>query len=99
MNTPAYFCVDDIVVSPVSGLAPAKSLEALSISPNPAKHNLQIQGLMEGESWTITDALGQILASGKGDSNRLNVSVEEWKPGIYFLQTKGRKAQRLVISR
>lgn len=98
MNTPAYFCVDDIVVSPVSGLAPAKSLEALSISPNPAKQNLQIQGLMEGESWMVTDALGRILASGKSDSNRLIMNVEDWKPGIYFLQTSGRKAQRLVIA-
>ena len=99
MNTPAYFCVDDIVVSVVNGTAPAKNREALSISPNPARNRVLVQGLSPAENWTLTDALGQILANGKTDGQSLTLNLEAWNPGIYFLQTSGRKAQRLVISR
>lgn len=99
MNTPAYFCLDDIVVSPATGMSPSKSLQALSLSPNPAQNRFTVSGLTPGESWVLTNSAGQILKSGSGNSASQQVSVEDFLPGVYFILSPGRKAQSLLIAR
>lgn len=66
------------------------------IFPNPADHNLQIEA--EGMTQvSVYNQMGQLVYDSKCDSNMLNVSVEGWSEGVYFV--KMQTSQGLVTRR
>ena len=83
MNTPAFFCVDDVMHPTTGSVAKMKS-ENIGVYPNPAKDNLYIQ--LEGQAKaTVYDLNGQIvLANESADAAAINISA--LKPGVYFIQ-------------
>ncbi len=74
MNTPAYFCIDDVTTSDVSSV---KNTEELfyNIYPNPTSNYLILEGKnMEGLEYSILDLQGKEVQQGKISSNRIELN-------------------------
>lgn len=86
MNTPAYFCIDNVVTEglPTSNADVRKS--AISLYPNPANDCLFFKG-DDGniQSIEIFDNVGKRIFS---DDFRQQVGIQSLKPGSYFVRLK-----------
>jgi hypothetical protein len=61
MNTPAYFCIDDLTESLPSFTSPAQKKQAeLNVYPNPLRDELFIDVPQDSELFVITDMSGKI---------------------------------------
>jgi len=88
MNTPAYFCMDDLsykigpnVVGRVSTSFAAK------VYPNPATDKLFIELKEAGEvAVTLMDMSGRILSTYKGNNEKLTITTDHLSKGMYLLQ-------------
>ncbi len=81
MNTPAYFCLDDI--SFASGIQKLSQNE-LSVFPNPVKNILTVEGV-ENTIIQITDISGKTLYNQKQNLNTNKIDVSGFKNGIYIV--------------
>ena len=76
MNTPAYFCVDDITTADVS-LTSIKINEPaidVTIYPNPTTSFVFIDGIQDGANYKIYNETGHLVLSDVLDGQRVNVS-------------------------
>lgn len=89
MNTPAYFCMDDITVNTV-GVEELTS-ETLSVYPNPVQDQIRVN--MNG-ALAIYDLSGKLVKSEMVETGNV-VSVSELKSGIYFVKV-GSSVQKIV---
>ena len=89
MNTPAYFCMDDITVNTV-GVEELTS-ETLSVYPNPVQDQIRVN--MNG-ALAIYDLSGKLVISEMVEAGNV-VSVSELKSGIYFVKV-GSSVQKIV---
>jgi len=89
MNTPAYFCMDDITVNTV-GIEELTS-ETLSVYPNPFQNQIRVN--MDGDL-AIYDLSGKLVKSEMVETGNA-VSVNELKSGIYFVKV-GSSVQKIV---
>ena len=89
MNTPAYFCMDDITVNTV-GVEELTS-ETLSVYPNPVQDQIRVN--MNG-ALAIYDLSGKLVISELVEAGN-TVSVSELKSGIYFVKV-GSSVQKIV---
>lgn len=80
MNTPAYFCFDDIVYEPSNSITSNKML-SLNIFPNPTSNFIYFsQNVSKVELFNI---LGQKIIEVTGDITKLN--IENLQTGEYIL--------------
>ena len=89
MNTPAYFCMDDLSVNTV-GINEAAS-SSLAVYPNPVKNQFTVN--TSGDLF-VYDLAGKKVFS-KLVSAGESVSVSELKTGIYFVKM-GSSVQKIV---
>jgi len=89
MNTPAYFCMDDLTVNTV-GVEKLTS-ETLSVYPNPVQDQIRVN--MNG-ALAIYDLSGKLVISELVEAGN-TVSVSELKSGIYFVKV-GSSVQKIV---
>lgn len=83
MNTPAYFCVDDIQLSKVSNSNEAPGGESIiKLYPNPAINTLHLEK-PEVQSYTIYSETGQVVQIGKCESKSIDIS--NLTPGKYWI--------------
>lgn len=82
--------LENPVITSVYADATNKS-DAMLLFPNPAKNQLQVQGISAGSTYSIMDGLGRELQSGNADSA---IEIEHLAPGIYYLmiQNNSKKA-------
>ena len=73
-------------LDPVSGLDDIKSSANIRIYPNPSSDFLIIEGAAVFESWSLTNASGQRVLSGRIESPQsFTLSISTLPPGIYFI--------------
>lgn len=89
MNTPAYFCMEDITVNTVG--VEELATETLTIYPNPANDYLKVN--REGEL-TIYDLSGRLVKSQTVEAVN-SVSVSDLNNGIYFVKV-GSEVKKIV---
>ena len=95
MNTPAFFCLDNLTLLNVTGIYDAALVNELSLFPNPAQHDLELRFNAGAEVFTsvsIVDAMGreidsQSLRSFAGE-NRLRFDVSHLAAGVYYVNLR-----------
>ena len=107
MNTPAYFCVDNIsyYTNPVTSLS-ENELENITIYPNPTSNfvNVKLPSKMntEGLHITLTDVNGRIIKR-QNNINSLNIvfNIQDIENGVYFLNfvTSNSKATKKIVKK
>ena len=75
----------------------------VNLSPNPARNWVQVTmpgpGLVE---WRAFNTVGQLTAAGQSEQQQFTILVNNWLPGVYFLETStnGRRGvAKLVVQR
>jgi len=89
VNTPAYFCMDDLTVNTV-GVEELAS-ETLTVYPNPVQDQIRVN--MDG-ALAIYDLSGKMVKSELVEAGNA-VSVKELTSGIYFVKV-GSSVQKIV---
>ena len=89
MNTPAYFCMDDLTINTV-GVEEIAS-ETLSVYPNPVQDQISVN--IDG-ALAIYDLSGKMVKSALVEAGN-TVSVSALKSGIYFVKV-GSSVQKIV---
>lgn len=74
-----------------------ESTSALTLSPNPAKESVTLQGGKLG-TITIYNALGQKVDTFFSEESQLVIPTFKYQNGIYFVRTSSGGLQRLVIA-
>jgi len=91
MNTPAYFCMDDLTVNTLG--VKEFVVEPFSIYPNPVqdRFTVNVNGAL-----TVYDLSGKLVKSEMVEAGN-TVSVSELNSGIYFVKV-GAYVQKIVMS-
>lgn len=93
MNTPAYFCLDNIKYSVFSGINEVESRTSNLAYPNPFQSTITLTNFGRNESIEVLDSRGVLVATTK--ENSMNLS--HLPAGIYLIR-QGMKQQRLIKS-
>jgi hypothetical protein len=98
MNTPAYFCLDDLVISNnPNGVNTNLFVNRLEVFPNPGNGSALMIKTSEKEPKTyhIYNAVGAIAANGIIIESK-NIDVSEFNPGVYFIHILGNSENKIV---
>lgn len=86
MNTPAYFCMDNLYVYQ-EGVATLNTTLAAKIYPNPAEVQLNIESINgELKNYSIVNMVGAVVSSGVISQRVTQVNVAELPSGLYQLK-------------
>ncbi len=86
MNTPGYFCIDNLNREIPSASSEIRKMQ-VSAFPNPFSDFLVISGIENKAHITITDASGRIIIRHNNISNQESIKgLTQLKPGIYFIR-------------
>lgn len=85
MNTPAYFCMDNLETEAVSSVKDL-SETGISLYPNPAKGSLYLK-LKKAGDYLITDLTGRTLLQGSAQQGITSIDISGIPPGYYNLRT------------
>jgi hypothetical protein len=89
----------DTIASPL-GIRNITAANTVSIYPNPNKGSFTLMTANSiGETYTITDMLGNVIAEKTISSNRQTIQLSEAIEGVYTLTVRGAAPQRFVIVR
>lgn len=86
INTPTYFCLDNVVLSPFTAMDKAIGTNSLSVYPNPVKTRLAIHNASGKEPIQLIDCLGNILKSENPVDGKLEINISEIPDGLYFIR-------------
>ena len=78
----SWFIVD-VMVGVISG-----EMRSFRVYPNPASDKLFVEGLEQGDEISIITILGITLEAFPAEDHRTEVSLEDLKPGMYFLRIR-----------
>jgi len=95
MNTPAYFCIDDLQLEFTSGNDEIVSVTPLLISPNPTTHGLTLKSDHALDQVEIYNMQGIKLNTLVGNDIK-KVDVSGLSPGSYFLKTSLNQITRFI---
>lgn len=85
MNTPAYFCIDNLNHKVVSSVHPTQQLQA-SVYPNPFINQFTINGIKEKAKVTLLDISGRVIREyGFVGKNQIIDGLDELKSGVYIV--------------
>lgn len=77
-----------------------EELAGVTLYPNPAKDVLNINGLTENATVSITDMQGKVVRLVDAPAGTTNFSIDELNAGMYVINVQtanGKKTQRLVV--
>ncbi len=91
MNTPAYFCIDNLSVNAENNNVPAVAFADIAeIAPNPAGAFLSVRLKSTGTSHaSILDATGRIIGNAKLQAGTAVLNTASLPAGAYFLRLEG----------
>lgn len=102
MNTPAFFCLDEITIKNFTGINfgtendAAKPEYEFQIYPNPAQNYLNITGNNPINQLSIVNIAGQLVLQYKGNQSfNQTISIESLNAGIYFIQVNSNNSTEL----
>ena len=84
----------------IAGISKAEEISAVTLYPNPVESNLNVAlAKAEGSAFKITNALGQLVNSGKLTENPVDVS--KLTAGVYFIEltSGGKKVVKKFIKK
>ena len=101
MNTPAYFCVDNIITSDgTTALEPVESPTIFEWYPNPAADFIILKNTKSREVFcVIYDVLGNAVLSDQFYSSQKQIDIQHLTSGTYFVEIRNgafRETQVLV---
>ena len=97
MNTPAYFCLDDLQYSNVTGIAEIAQHSDLKAFPNPFHNEIEIISKEKIRKIVLIDYLGRKVEVGKTEKEPgILLDTEKLVPGIYFVSINGKGGTKLV---
>ncbi len=92
MNTPAFFCIDDLTLSMITGIQNVIAESGLSVYPNPASSEVVINFNTSQAAYVkmrIVDVTGREMFTQNMNSfageNKLRVDVSEFPAGVYYV--------------
>jgi len=88
MNTPAYFCADEILTTDgITSVDLTNSNEPkVSIFPNPVKSILNMRDLPAESNYRVYNSIGQLLLEKDITTTTEQIDVQKWMPGTYILE-------------
>lgn len=87
MNTPAFFCVDNIVTRD-AGVGISEHLPAIvNVYPNPANDFVYIDNTGNNMLCFLQDATGRLIHTFTVYKGQNRIDLQDLTPGIYFLTT------------
>jgi len=98
MNTPAYFCMDNITYTSTSSIENTAN-NNINIYPNPAKNVVNIKGVLNANI-SVNDITGKTVYSKNNCSENEKVNVSNLNSGIYFIRIEGNKhiyTKKLIV--
>lgn len=89
MNTPAYFCVDNIVTAGTSTTSKRQEKIEFGVHPNPSQEIIWMDGLDVGKfDFVVFDILGRPLMADKNISTQRQIQIGALQPGTYYIQIR-----------
>jgi hypothetical protein len=89
MNTPAYFCVDNIIMTPSTiSIKDISQNTSIKIYPNPINNEFQIANTStEAMKLSILNLNGQLVFEDKLiGNNSMKINSENWSKGVYVIK-------------
>jgi len=80
----------------VSSLNDVKMNQSITVYPNPTNTQINIIGLNQVTTITLTNKLGQVVSSSVTDGLQHSIDVSALPKGVYFLKTEGNKGASQV---
>jgi len=87
INTPAYFCMDDIVIFP-NGILELSKADLISVYPNPFETEINMANASDAEiTYDVVDIHGRALLHGSISSfSKQKIDTHTFANGIYFVK-------------
>lgn len=86
MNTPGYFCIDNLNHEVLTS-DPVFQQNQASVFPNPFTDQLTVSGLKSTAGIVITDLSGKTIAEYQNVTNNQSIrNLVQLKPGVYFMK-------------
>ena len=86
MNTPGYFCIDNLTHENLTSSPNIQQIQALAY-PNPFNDHIAISGLKANARVTISDITGRIVVEYNNVANNQVINgLDHLKSGVYFLK-------------
>lgn len=93
MNTPGYFCIDNLNHQVLTSSPELKQLQT-SVFPNPFSDQIVVSGLKNQAKVTISDVSGRNIRTFTNISNNQMIGgLDQLKPGIYLVKVVEGKNQ------
>jgi hypothetical protein len=100
MNTPAYFCIDDVSFDILGGFAALESKDNLiEIGPNPVQDEMRLVSQQTMETITLIDTKGNVVTNVRPDNTRYTLSLSQFPSGIYTILVtyEGHQHQERIV--
>jgi len=85
MNTPAYFCMDDLTRSPLGNTSEISTSVEIKIGPNPTQDFVTLTAQQPLEAITLFDIQGNVRYRSEGDSSTQTIDLSAYASGIYTI--------------
>ena len=95
MNTPAYFCMDEIMTESISANA-EKVSSSFSMFPNPARDQIYLMDKNEFQ-YEILNTSGMHIQTGKSVGGKAIVNIAGTQPGCYVVRLSTGITRRLLV--
>lgn len=96
MNTPAYFCVDDVTTANVSNIV-TQHQTRIYLLPNPAVERISLEVEdQESYDYLIYNNQGSVVETGNGHQGNTNLNIEGYTPGTYYVVVRKQNEMRTV---
>jgi PKD repeat protein len=86
-------CKSLTVTAPNTGLAEAPGFEQVTVFPNPAQSQLQVNKAQAGTTLRLLDVSGRQVLTQRITRDTETIDISALAPGIYFLQLKNNAGQ------
>ena len=95
MNTPAYFCMDEIMTESISANA-EKVSSSFSMFPNPARDQIYLLDKNDFQ-YEILNTSGMQIQTGKAFGGKAIVNIAGTQPGCYVVRLSTGLTRRLLV--
>ena len=85
MNTPGYFCIDNLNYEDLTSSPNIQQVQTLAY-PNPFNDHIAISGIKANAKVTITDISGRTVGAYNVANNQVINGLDNLKSGVYFMK-------------